>query len=517
MRGLSMFEGEAKYYWDWTSTSKLSYGDFLRARQFERSLRFAVDDQTSRLVASNEQLLEHGFSKISDDLTSGFSMLSADINAVEQAVERGTEEIVAALAWGFGGVMNRLNRVNQSLDELLRLAKNPSQTWAYEQFEIARDEYRRGLYPEALESVARAIGGHGANPGFKTEFRFHYLQGEIRLGKWLGGSPNVSPEVVDPVAAEAAFLSAARYSQTDFPDEAGKALVMAGRAAYVQREFARASQTTAKGVALRPNDAKAVFQLAKCYCAEGGKSLAEIVLLRAILLRPDIAILASAEPEFLAHREMLDRVIRGATSQFADRYQKTLHRAGIALAKARAYEQDGKKLASFAWEQLRECDKILATAAACRAKDNLLGAYDASVAIVQIQPAIEQLPAKYAQALVDTAKARGNQYKPPSEKSVTITAVVLSVAIWIYAFIRWRHATFSTPNSWLIETILRGLYYLIGYGAVAAFVNWLVVMATVFIPMGLASLLNGRKRGLESQAKDQAQSTPNFWQASENS
>src|ERR1700694_3023517 len=42
MGGL-MFPNEAIHLYDWTYTSKLSWGDFRQAKQFERSIRFAID------------------------------------------------------------------------------------------------------------------------------------------------------------------------------------------------------------------------------------------------------------------------------------------------------------------------------------------------------------------------------------------------------------------------------------------------------------------------------------------
>jgi len=182
------------HYTGWYTKSNTSYGDYLQAKEFERSIRYAVDDQTKQLIASNEQLareqyevLEH----VSDGIGSGFSMISADIENLQDSINSGFQQISARFDWGFSEMLVSLGRVNDSIQALLRLAATPAQTWSYEQFEIARDEFRRGLHHESLESVDKAINGYGSNPGYKTEFRFHFLKGSIRLGSFKnsGGPP----------------------------------------------------------------------------------------------------------------------------------------------------------------------------------------------------------------------------------------------------------------------------------------------------------------------------------------
>ena len=207
------------YLYDWSHASRVPYSDFLRAQQFERSIRYGIDNQTKQLIASNQQLSERGIEVLSESLDHGFTTLSQDIGqvtdavkegaaAIETAVQKGASLVASTLNWGFTEVLISLGQLNINLSELVKLTRTPSQTWACEQFEIARDEYRRRLYPEALQSVTRAIEGLGSNPGIKTEFRFHFLVGTIKLGSYK----NSSAEVIDLRAAEQAFLAAARYA-----------------------------------------------------------------------------------------------------------------------------------------------------------------------------------------------------------------------------------------------------------------------------------------------------------------
>lgn len=206
------------HYTGWYIKSNISYGDYLQGKEFERSIRYGIDDQTKQLIASNEQLArEHyeALEHISDGINSGFTILSTDIARLQESVDSGFQQIATIFEWGFSEMLVSLGRVNDSLDALIKIAKTPAQTWAYEQFEITRDEFRRGLYHESFESVLRAINGFGSNPGYKTEFRFHFLQGTIRLGSFK----NSDPQLVDPLDAEAA--DAYNYEK-DFNAEASK-------------------------------------------------------------------------------------------------------------------------------------------------------------------------------------------------------------------------------------------------------------------------------------------------------
>ena len=146
-----------------------------------------------------------------------------------KAVNRNLEQINQTLQWGFAATIAQLRIMNETLAELLKVAKNPAQTAAYEQFEIARDAFRRELYLEALAAITAAIDGNNASPGYKLEWRFHFFLGCVRLGNF----DNNSPEVVDLSKAEAAFLEAARIAKADAPDEAARALTAAGWAALV--------------------------------------------------------------------------------------------------------------------------------------------------------------------------------------------------------------------------------------------------------------------------------------------
>lgn len=95
------------------------------------------------------------------------------------ATEHAADRIVGAIGdldstfrWGFGQVLGTLGGMSTSLAALLQIAKTPAQTAAYEQFEIARDAFRKSLYPECLEALGKAIFGDHTSPGYKLNGDF---------------------------------------------------------------------------------------------------------------------------------------------------------------------------------------------------------------------------------------------------------------------------------------------------------------------------------------------------------
>ena len=80
---------------------------------------------------------------------------------------------------GLDRIALRLDDIQISLAEMVRIANSPSQTWALEQFDIARQAYELGEYEEALRYVSQAIDGFSSNSGYSLDYRFHYLKGLI--------------------------------------------------------------------------------------------------------------------------------------------------------------------------------------------------------------------------------------------------------------------------------------------------------------------------------------------------
>jgi tetratricopeptide (TPR) repeat protein len=276
--------------------SRLSYRDYLQVKSFEDSFRSEISKHTRSIIASNEQLQQEHISvskSLGTAISEGFEQLSFDVRGLTE----GVSELTAAFHWGFSELLIAVGRVNDTLAQLVRIAKTPAQTWAYEQFEIARDAFRQELYPESLEYLDRAINGYVGNTGYKLEYRFHYLLGTIRLGS----SRNTSPEILNLTDAENAFLNAAKYARRDAPKEAGRAFLAAGWTAYCQGKIDVATHDTEEALSLSPALAEAHFQLAKLRMHVGEPDHALLPLRRAIELDRGYSIKAAADGDFKPH------------------------------------------------------------------------------------------------------------------------------------------------------------------------------------------------------------------------
>ena len=108
--------------------------------------------------------MEASADQIAGSLGEGFRDLTGAMNAGFEQLSYGMEDISAGIAelnatfhWGFGEVMAVLGHMNDALSELIKIAKTPVQTVAFNHFEIARDAFRQSLYRECLEELDKAI------------------------------------------------------------------------------------------------------------------------------------------------------------------------------------------------------------------------------------------------------------------------------------------------------------------------------------------------------------------------
>lgn len=304
------FDSEARRLIDWSGRSTISYREYLQNREYERSNRYAISEQTAALVATQQELAKYHY-QIAETQAESLSEIGSGIETmhdrlaevvdslsdVRTAITDGANQVQSAIYWGFSRTFALLGKVNDQLSELIAISRTPSQTWSYEQFDIARDEIRRGLYPEALESVTRAIDGFGSNAGYKTDFRSHFLLGQIRLGDF----DNHAEAVVDPARAEQAFLASARYGRSDDPLAAGNAFIWAGRAALADNRPAEAFAHTRDGVALARGHSQGHYQLARLQLARGDAADAADSLATAIVLNAQIALSAAESSDAHDH------------------------------------------------------------------------------------------------------------------------------------------------------------------------------------------------------------------------
>lgn len=299
--------------------TSLRYQDYLQAKSFEDSLRGEISSASRSIIATNKELSRDHISvleSMSSAVTGGFDRLSFDMRALSD----GVAELNSTFEWGFSEVLTMLGGLNDSLRELIKVAKTPAQTWAYEQFEIARDAFRQELYDDAIQYLNRAIGGHGDHTGYNLEYRFHYLLGTIRVGSFK----NHSDQIVDPSQAEQAFLNAARYARHDHPKEAARSYLGAGWAAYCQGNMQDAERHTRDAMASDDSLGEAHFQLAKIQMHNGNPKAALIPLRTAITLDRGYTLKACTDGDFTRYQQKVDSLIETLRQEVMQTAQRSL-------------------------------------------------------------------------------------------------------------------------------------------------------------------------------------------------
>jgi tetratricopeptide (TPR) repeat protein len=220
------------------------------------------------------------------------------------------DDLHSCFRWGFSQMLAGIGAMNDSLQSLIRAAKTPAQTAAYEQFEIARDAFRQQLFPECLEALGRAINGDHTSPGYKLEWRFHNLEGIVRLG-----FDGCDESLADPAKSEQSFLLAARYAKTDYPKQAALAFLSAGRAAICRGNLPDALRHTEAAIQLDGRLGEALFQAAKLRMALGQPGQALPVLRQAIDLDPGYAVEAAGDSVFQQFSSDLDCFLAALRSE----------------------------------------------------------------------------------------------------------------------------------------------------------------------------------------------------------
>jgi len=343
----------SNYVWG----SHLSHHDYLQAKSFVSDVQSAtrnaakkvsmdISRQTRDIIASNESLqrehlellnastdrtvgaLNDGFERLSYSMDAGFDRMSSGLDEISS----GISELNATFHWGFGAVLASLGHMNDTLSELVKIAKTPVQTVAFEHFEIARDAFRKRLYRESFEELDKAISGDHTSAGYKLEWRFHQMKGTLQLG-----FADCDMSLYDLAKAEESFLIAARYGETDYPHDAGRAFLSAGWAAYCQGKMKQALAHTEQAMALHPEIGEVFFQASKVQMALGDVASALPMLAKAIDIDRFYALKAAGDGDFQQHdaqlRSFLDALRKEKYRQCVPKVKEALDRIkGFELA-----------------------------------------------------------------------------------------------------------------------------------------------------------------------------------------
>jgi formylglycine-generating enzyme required for sulfatase activity len=302
----------------------------------ERS-QWTISRQTRDVIASNEslcreqmELLTASTDRTVGALNDGFERISYSMDAGFDRLSDGISELNATFHWGFGAILASIGHMNDTLSELVKIAKTPVQTVAFNHFEIARDAFRQGLYRESLEELDKAISGDHTSSGYKLEWRFHQMKGTLQLG-----FADCDMSLYDLGKAEESFLTAARYGKTDYPHDAGRAFLSAGWAAYCQGKMKEALAHTEQAMALHPEMGEVFFQASKVQMALGEVESALPMLAKAIEIDRFYALKAAGDGDFQQHdvqlRSFLDALRK-------EKYRQCVPKVKAALDRIKGFE-----------------------------------------------------------------------------------------------------------------------------------------------------------------------------------
>ncbi|MBB5704063.1 tetratricopeptide (TPR) repeat protein [Ochrobactrum daejeonense] len=244
---------------------------------------------------------------------------SSEITAELRNIGGDLRSMGATLEWGFRDLLAEHHQMNQTLKDLLKTAKSPSQTWAFEQFDMARDAYARGLDKEALEFINNAINGYQSQTGNRLDHRFHFLKGNILLGN----NKHHDPEVVDVKAAKQSFEDAARYAVGSEKKKvrlfAAEAYCHAAFAAYCLDDTESVLAHCAKALEIDGGLTEALYLQAKASVRRGDEDTTFAATRKALDLDPAYILKFSSDKDFAS-----SKVIDLAEADYvSDRRSKT--------------------------------------------------------------------------------------------------------------------------------------------------------------------------------------------------
>ena len=239
---------------------------------------------------------------LSADMGAMANSLASGMDEVRRSIDSGLGHVAGVLDAGFAGLLGKSDEIKLELQRLVELVELEEQRKAMENFRYGVFALDRGLWDEALEYVTAAIEGDAHSKGYKLDWHFHWVRGELLLGN---PARHDWPKL-DPGDAEQAFLLAARYARADVPEEAARALLMASVAAHAQsredptkledlRRHAEAAH------ALDPGLTEAAFQVAKAHMALGDPQSALPALRKAIDRDTGFAARAAEDPDHRRH------------------------------------------------------------------------------------------------------------------------------------------------------------------------------------------------------------------------
>ena len=313
-----------------------SYKEYVAQQYLKENMDIVVAKNVRSAVGSIDDIYKQNKDRLSAGLTDiqcgidrtneNLEHISFGLDRTENTLDVVNSNIINAFQALFPKVDEldaSLAHIGHGIDTLIEIARNPVQTWSFNQYAIARDAMRRKLFPEALEALNLAINGNDQHSGYKTEFRFHQLRGVVLLG--IPGEPETL-DLIDLKAAENAFLLAARYARHDHPTEAAQALVGAGKAAHADERLADAVKYFIEAVEIDQRCGEANYQLARLTVYAKRPDLLERFLCAAFDIHWSFAIRAASDAQFASLESFVEKCVRLSTVKMAEQIQRSIYK-----------------------------------------------------------------------------------------------------------------------------------------------------------------------------------------------
>lgn len=316
-------------FWLFSSREEFSYLEYLEHKSHSDTVVSQLQDNACDMIASQTELAEMGYritqeetrkqteelsnqlnivgermsdavSAIGVELSEGFQSIERSIDNVNYTIaaegretRRTINNLSQRLDFHFSNVLLSIGGLSNNIEQLIQIAKTPTKTWALEQFDMARDAMRRGLYEDSIELVDRAIDGYKNQTGDRLEHRFHLLKGSLLLGCY----DTRSHGVVNLEDSLSSFEKAARFAEGVSDEDVSFALTLAGHNRLFCNQAEKAVSYLSRAQKINPFNANASFDMARAQAQLGNNKLAIENLAHSITVNPSFA-LKAGEMEF---------------------------------------------------------------------------------------------------------------------------------------------------------------------------------------------------------------------------
>lgn len=309
----------------YTMTTGASYGEYLETQRVIRTtgrrIEAVIHSSMMSLATSQAKAMTELGTRINDRLVQvdeallaqndRLSLMQGTLRTMNHAIANSFEHVYGRL----GSIEGRLNNIERSVDRIENSTANPERTKAYERFRRAQTFYSRGEKARAFEAVQSAIDNDGGQP-FDDIPAFQLFKAHLHM---YGAAEHIDPEK----ARKALFAAVNLVSK---PTEKRPIYIDLGHAAYAARKPAVALKFFEAAAEINPS-ATVHFDAARA-ALHAEKPISTRRHLRAALeLDWNILITASADPDCIAHADIVEPMLRN----FADAKKAEIQKGLCAL------------------------------------------------------------------------------------------------------------------------------------------------------------------------------------------